>query len=467
MDLSNPKKISSERSFLIITATVAALGGFLFGYDTGIISGALVFIRQTYLLTTFMQEMIVSSVVLGALLGAFSSGNLADKFGSKNMLLYMAITFIAGSLVCALANQVTTLVLGRFIIGIAIGITSYISPLFISEIAPAKNRGALVLLNGIMITSGETIAFLIDYALVPTQSWRIMFATGIIPAILLFIGMLMLPASPRWIFLKGYASKTREILAKIRHEKDIDAELNEIIASIKREKSHWSQLFSKFMQPVLIIGLGLGIFQQFVGINTVMYYGPTIFQTAGFETKSAQILATFGMGLVNTIMSLIAVLLVDKIGRRRMLLGGLFVAGMSLTLISLMFHYHIHTKSSIWIMFTAMIIYIAGYSLSLGSLFWLVISEIYPLHIRGLAMSFVTAIQWAANFLVALTFLSILNYGGPALTFGMYSSVCLISFIFCYYFVPETRGISLEQIEQNLRQGKRPRDLGQPLGSLV
>jgi|SRR5579885_880361 sugar porter (SP) family MFS transporter len=467
MDISANQSSCSKHYFLVMTAIVAAIGGFLFGYDTGIISGALMFITHTFPASTFLQEVIVSSVVFGALLGAIVSGCLVDRYGSHRMLSGMAVTFLTGTLLSAVAVNLATLILGRFIIGIAIGITSYVSPLFISEMAPAKQRGRLVLLNGIMITSGEAIAFLVDYVLAPTQSWRLMFATGLIPALLLLIGMMMLPATPRWMALNGHTEKAREIFAMIRDSSHIEAELNDILQHAKQSSGKWPDLFSKSLRPVLIIGLGLGILQQFVGINTVMYYGPSIFQAAGFGSESAQILATFGMGLINTLMTVLAVLIVDKIGRRLMLLGGSLIAGTSLGIVGLLFALSGHDTISAWITFIFMITYIAGYSLSVGSLFWLVISEIYPLNIRGLAMSFVTAVQWGANFLVAVTFLSILAAIGPVYTFWTYGCMCILCFIFCYYLVPETRGVSLEQIEQNLRSGKRSRDLGDAINVLT
>lgn len=447
----------NNRFFLGVITLVAALGGFLFGYDTGIISGALMFIQQTYPMNTFMQELLVSSVVFGALLGALASGRLADYYGSRQMLIYMAVTFIAGTAITVLATNVTTIILGRLMIGVAIGITSYLSPLFISEMAPAQQRGKLVLINGVMITGGEAVAFLVDYALVPTESWRLMFATGLVPATLLFIGMLFLPPSPRWMILQGRYKTARKILHKIRHHDTVEDEYSEIIQHANLEKSHWRELFSASLRPALLIGAGLGILQQFVGINTVMYYGPVIFKSAGFDSAGSQILATFGMGLVNTVMSIVAVLVVDKIGRRRLLLGGMMVAMFSLAMVALSFQSQGDTA---WLTLIFLVLYIAGYSLGLGSLFWLIISEIYPLNIRGFAMSLVTAIQWAANFLVAVTFLSTLNSIGPAATFLAYGVMCLISVVFSYYLVPETTGVSLEQIENNLREGKRARDLG-------
>lgn len=455
------QKLHGDHQFFLgMTALVAALGGFLFGYDTGIISGALEFIQHSFVMDTFTQELVVSSVVLGALLGAISSGRLADYYGSRHLLIYMALAFIVGTLISTFAFSITTIIIGRLLIGVAIGITSYLSPLFISEMAPARARGKLVLLNGVMITSGEAIAFLVDYALVPTESWRLMFATGLIPAILLFIGMLTLPSTPRWMILKGKHQTAREILGKIRHRDEIDSEYHDILHHANLKKSHWRDLFSQTLRPALLIGLGLGILQQFVGINTVMYYGPTIFKSAGFNSASASILVTFSMGVVNTLMSIVAVMIVDIIGRRRMLIGGMLLSAISLCVVSLSFYYQSQSSLTAWITMAAMVLYTAGYSLSVGSLFWLIISEIYPLNIRGLAMSVVTAVQWAANFVVAISFLSIINSFGPVSTFMLYGSMCVISVIFTYFLVPETRGVSLEQIEKNLRNGTRARDLG-------
>jgi len=450
----------SAKYQLYLITVIAALGGFLFGYDTGIISGALSFLQAEFSMSTRMLELVVSSVVLGALFGALISGRTADYFGRRSMLLCAAIAFLVGTCVITFANHISTLIIGRFIVGIAIGLSSYITPLFISEISPSNKRGSLVLLNAITITGGEAIAFLIDYALTPLHTWRLMFATCILPAILFFTGLLFVPSTPRWHISKGYTEKAKKTLKKIRATQNIEPELNQIIQSLNRASGSWKALFSKNLLPILLFGIFLGILQQFVGINTVMYYGPIIFQNAGFHSASAQILATFGMGLVNTVMSIIGVFIVDKLGRRKLLMGGLTLAGLSLLLIGHLFmvsHLTLFQKDLIVVL---MIIYIAGYCISIGSLFWLIISEIYPLHIRGIAMSIATAIQWGANFIVAMSFLSILNTFGPQITFWLYGIVCFIGVICVFLWAPETKHISLEQIEFNIYNGIPLRYLG-------
>jgi sugar porter (SP) family MFS transporter len=277
--------------------------------------------------------------------------------------------------------------------------------------------------------------------------------------------MLFLPETPRWLVLKGNIDKAKNILSKIREKQMVQAEISMIEQSFSLKQANWRQLFSKKVRPVLIIGLGLGIFQQFFGINTVMYYGPTIFHAVGFAGTKAQILATFGMGIVNTLMSVIAVLIIDRVGRRKLLLIGSTIAAISLGIVGLAFAHANQSKVIQWIAVSGMVIYIAGYCVSVGSLFWLMIAEIFPLSIRGLGMSLTTAIQWGANFLVSMTFLTIITAVGPANTFWLYGSMCVLCFAFVYYLVPETKGVSLEQIEQNLDANKPSRKLGAPLAS--
>ncbi len=445
---------TKESYFLWVVASIAALGGFLFGYDTGVISGAIIFIQDTFALNTLYSEWVVSSVVLGALLGALCSGLLADRFGRRFMLLLSALFFIVGTILAMMAWQVWILMLGRLIIGLAIGISSYTTPLFISEMAPANKRGALVLLSVVMITSGEAISFLVDYGLAQTQSWRLMLGSGLIPAVLLLLGLLLLPTSPRWLVLKGQVQKAKKTLSRLRGHTDIDSEFEEIADTLNRTEFKWRDLFYQPWRKVLMIGVVLGVLQQFVGINTVMYYGPILFNQLGFESTTASIFATLIMGVVNTLMSIIALLCVDKLGRRRLLLYGFAIAGVSLLLLSCGLANVVHREEAKIGLLFLMITYIAGYSLGIGGLFWVIIAEIYPLQCRGFAMSIVTAIQWAANLIVAASFLSILSYFGVVWTFSLYASVCILGFVFCYFFLPETKARSLEWIQKAWRLSK-------------
>jgi len=406
--------------------------------------------------------MVVSSVVLGALIGAALSGRLADHFGRRRMLMAAALAFIFSTLIATFASQVAELILGRFIIGFAIGVCSYTAPLFISEMAPAEFRGSLVLINAITITGGETIAFLVDYLLTPTHAWRWMFAIGLLPAAALFLGMILLPETPRWMVSKGLVDQARATLMRIRPSLSVAPELSAIQQSFSLKSAHWLQLFSKKIRPVLWIGIILGIFQQFFGINTVMYYGPTIFQALGFKSISTQMLGTLGMGVVNMLLSAVCMLLVDKLGRRNLLLCGSAIAGISLWTVGTCIQ-HIGHPVSQWLALFCMVTYIAGYCISVGSLFWLMIAEIFPLSIRGLGMSLATAVQWGANFLVSMTFLNIIEGIGATQTFWLYSTICFLCVLYCYCWVPETKGVPLENIEKNLEAAKPSRQLGLPV----
>ena len=447
--------------YVYLITALSAISGLLFGFDTGVIAGALIFIRQDFEVSTRMQEIIVSAVVCGAFVGALFSGRLADWLGRRILLLLAAIAFVVGTLWVSLTPDVAGLVAGRFLLGLAIGVCSFTAPLFIAEIAPAHLRGSLVLFNIVAITAGQVLAHWVNYILAPQEAWRLMFAVGLLPALVLFVGVICLPETPRWLVAKGQLKKAHKILARMHPPEVIERILSGIQTNVRRPKQNWRAIFAKSMRPVLMIGLLLGIFQQGVGINTVMYYGPTIFAAAGFAQDSTQILATMVMAVINMVGTLIAVCFIDKLGRRRLLIIGSVVAAISLGGVSLAYS-GLEASVLRYVALVGLGTYMLGYSVSLGALFWLLISEIFPLRLRGQAMSFVTAVQWLANFVVALTFLTLMEYFGPANTFWLYASVALLCALFCYYFVPETKGVSLEEIEANLHAGKALRELGQP-----
>ncbi|MEM9243723.1 MAG: sugar porter family MFS transporter [Pseudomonadota bacterium] len=455
-----------NKQFLYFIATIAAIGGLLFGFDTGVISGALIFIKDQFQPGTWWLEFVVSSTVLGAGLGALVSGHIADRFGRRRIIIIAALAFIIGTALAAVANSIGMIIVGRFVLGVAIGIASYASPLFISEVSPAHKRGAMVLLNGIGITGGQVFSFLIDYLLADWHAWRLMIAIGLIPAFVLLIGMFFAPNSPRWLMLAGYSDQAKKVLKKICASEHVEEGIQQIEESIRTEKKHrFSEIFHKRFRPVLIIGLGLGIFQQLMGINTVMYYGPSIFGQIGFAGDKAQILGTFGLGVVNMLVTIFTLMTVDKWGRRKLLLSGTFIAFISLMSIAWLNKTPPNTTTEILSVFF-LISYITGYSMSIGSLFWLIIAEIFPLSIRGQAMGFVAGIQWGANFVVSSTFLSLLHAVGGSQTFLIYALMTFCACFFCYKMVPETKDVSLETIEHNLSTGTKARYLGSHPGNV-
>lgn len=442
MMIFKKKNLNAHNYFVAI---IAAMGGLLFGYDTGVIAGVLSFIRDEFHLSTIQQELTVSSVVLGALIGAIFSGWFTDRFGRRFMLIMASLGFITGTILLVSAQSFTHLVIGRLIVGIAVGISSYTVPLFISEMSPASIRGTLVLINAITITGGEALAFLVDYLLTPFHAWRWMFAIGLVPAGLLLAGMLKLQETPRWFILNGQFANATNALKKIPFSKQIESELQypQDAATLPKTKA-WATLFSKDIRPVLWIGMILGIFQQFFGINTVMYYGPTIFESIGFASTSSQMFATFVMGVVNTLFSIICFWVVDRVGRRKLLLTGSAVAAICLVTIAIVLP-HINNYPLLrMVAVLCLITYIAGYCVSVGSLFWLIIAEIFPLRVRGVGMSLAAAVQWGANLLVSMTFLSLINFFGASQVFMIYGFVCVLCFLFCYYKIPETRGLILD-----------------------
>jgi MFS transporter, SP family, galactose:H+ symporter len=441
------------RYFVTIVAAISALSGLLFGYDTGVISGAILFVQEDFHLTTFQEEILVSAVLLGAMIGAMVGGRLADRFGRRNMLVQVALLFIVGAVGTAFAPTLLWLSIGRVIVGIAIGIASFTAPLYISEISPPEVRGKLVSLNQLMITIGIVCSYLADYALASSRGWRWMFGLAAIPALVLLIGLMFVPESPRWYMSRSLRDKAHEVLTRIHRPDVAESELADIETSLRQQQGGWTELLSARLRPALIIGIGLAIFQQFTGINTVIYYAPTIFQFAGLQSHSAAILATAGVGIVNVLLTILAVRLLDSVGRRPLLLYGLVGMILSLGVLGFAFISPNLSHALAWISVVCVMLYVASFAIGLGPVFWLMISEIYPLKIRGRAMAIATVANWGSNLVVALTFLSLLRSFGRPWTFWLYALVGVIAWIFVYRLVPETKGKTLEQIEAQWRGG--------------
>jgi sugar porter (SP) family MFS transporter len=440
--------------FVYVAASFAALGGLLFGYDTGVISGALIFIKREFGLTTTAEEVVVSGVLLGATIGAIFGGKAADLFGRRRVLLVTAAIFGIGALASAVAPSPTILIVSRVVLGLAIGLASTNVPVYLSEVAPPHARGWVVSLFQLAVTVGIVVAYLTDYAFAGIEGWRWMLGLAVVPALVFGTGMFFLPETPRWLIRGGHHEVAQRVLVRIREPSDVNVEIDEIKASLAQqaESGHWTDLLRRQVRPALVVGLGLAIFQQITGINTVIYYAPRILQSAGFNSASGAILATVGVGVVNVGMTIVAMFLVDRAGRRPLLLVG--IAGMIITLGALGLSFRISNPSGqlAWISVICLMGYVASFAISLGPIFWLLIAEIYPLKIRGLAEGTAATFNWASNLIVSLTFLTLVEKLGASSTFLLYAVASVASWVFAYCFVPETKGRSLEQIEAFWRE---------------
>src|SRR6266513_1387506 len=433
--------------FVYIAASFAALGGLLFGYDTRVISGALIFIKREFGLTTLAEEIVVSGVLLGATMGAIVGGKAADIFGRRRVLLVTAAIFGIGALASAMAPSPAILIVSRTVLGLAIGLASTNVPVYLSEVAPPHARGWVVSLFQLAVTVGIVVAYLTDYAFAGVEGWRWMLGLAVAPALVFGTGMFFLPETPRWLIRGGYHEVAHRVLVRIRGHSVVNVEIEEIKASLAQqaESGHWTDLLHRQVRPALVVGLGLAIFQQITGINTVIYYAPRILQTAGFNSASGAILATVGVGIVNVGMTVIAMYLVDRAGRRPLLLIG--ITGMIVTLGVLGLSFRYPSGQLAWIAVICLMGYVASFAIGLGPIFWLLIAEIYPLKIRGVAEGTAATFNWASNLIVSLTFLTLIEKFGASSTFLLYAVASVASWLFAYYFVPETRGRSLEQIE--------------------
>lgn len=450
----------SLKGFVYVAVGVAAIGGLLFGYDTGVISGAILFIQKQYGLSSTMEEVVVSSVLVGAIIGAVIGGALTDNYGRRKMIILAGIIFTISALGTAFSPSVTWLIAGRLISGIGIGIASFISPMYIGELVPAKVRGSLVAVNMLAITTGIVVAYLVDYAFSGSKEWRYMFGLAAIPSIGLVIGMWILPDSPRWLISKSKLQEAKQVLQRVRTDADVTPEITDIQKSMEKQGEGGIRgLFQHSLKMPLIIGLGLAIFQQITGINTVIYYSPTIFKFAGISAAGPAILAGAGLAGLMWCFHVLAIFLIDRVGRRPLLLTGVAGQIIGLAILGAAFQFPQLASFKSYVAIGGLGIYVSCFAFGLGPIFWLLISEIYPLKVRGAAMSTVTVTNWVMNLLVAVTFLSLVSFIGQAFTFWLYGLIAIGAWIFFYKLVPETKGKTLEEIEAIWRKGKKPSEV--------
>jgi SP family galactose:H+ symporter-like MFS transporter len=399
----------------IRSVLTASLGGFQFGYNTAIISGAILFLRKEFSLSSTLEGLVVSMILIGALLGASIAGMCADTWGRRKTLGLTAILFLVGALWSAYAPSISALLLGRSIQGIALGTVSLAAPLYLAEIAPAEKRGRYVSANQLAITIGILASYICNYAWASSQNWRSMLGFAAFPALLQLLGLFFISESPSWE---------------------------------KKKNTSWKLLLTPRFRRPLFIGVFLSIFQQITGINAVIYFAPSIFQDAGFSSASGAILATVGIGIINVIATTFSLWLLDRVGRRPLLLWGL--GGMVASLLILSSAFFIQSEVIDTIAIASLTAYVASFALGMGPVPWLIISEIYPLEIRGRAMSLATLANWFSNFLIAFTFLDLaatLTSGGVFLLFAATGAAAIL---FTWKFIPETKGLALEEIAKKI-----------------
>lgn len=447
---------------MLLAAILAAVAGLMFGLDIGVISGALSFIQKAFRISDATLGFIVASMTLGAAAGALVAGRTSAALGRRASLIISGFAFVVGALCCAFAQTVAEMVAGRIVLGVAIGIASFVAPLYISEIADESRRGRMISLYQLMITSGILLAFLSDAVLAYYGAWRWMLGIVAIPGVVFVIGAFFLPSSPRWLVLRGRMEEAVDTLTHLRGSREHAlSEAASIRASVTEKQRGVSLLRENpnFRRSVLL-GIALQLIQQLTGINIVMYYAPRIFEVAGFG-QSGQLWGTATIGLVNVLATFIAIGFADSWGRRSMLLTGFVIMAAGMGALAWLLSLG-HTNSDLvhYLAVAVLLCFVMGFAFSAGPMIWILCAEIQPLEGRDFGIACSTFTNWAANYLVGQTFLILLDGLGAPRTFWLYAAFNAVFILFTLAFVPETRGVALEVIERNLYAGKRLRDIG-------
>ncbi|GAA4839639.1 sugar porter family MFS transporter [Actinomycetospora corticicola] len=434
-----------------------ALGGILWGFDTGVISGALLYIPDDIPLSPLLQGLVVSGLLVGAMLGAGLSGRLADSLGRRRLIFAGGVVFVIGTLGAALALNAAMLIGFRFVMGIGVGIISVVVPMYLSELAPKEIRGRLTSLMQLLVTIGIFLAYVTDFAFSDIHGWRWMIGIGVVPAVLLAVGIYTQPESPRWLVANkpGGEADARAVLTRLRgSEEAADAELAEIHASVGDESGTDDlgpkALLRPRLRPIFVVGMLLVFFQNFVGINTIIYYAPTLLTNVGFGASGA-ILANVGIGAVNMVMTIPGMFLIDRAGRRPLLLFG--ALGMCAAMILLTVTNLVGlTQGPLLLTLTlvGIIVYIASFSISWGPVQWVALPELFPLRVRAAGVSICVTFNWLFNMAVALAFPSLLDTFGAGWNFLFFAVMTFLAFVFVQRLLPETKGRSLEEIERSL-----------------
>lgn len=442
--------LKGDNRFVPRLALIAALGGFLFGYDTGVISGALLYIEPDLHPSGFEAQAFVGALLVGAVIGAALSGWSADALSRRRTKIIAGVIYVLGALGSAASQSPWELIWARFALGIAVGAASFVAPMYISELAPKKIRGGVTSFNQLMVVSGIFVSYIVNWAFGGAAgNWRWMLGLAAIPGAALAVGMYFQPFSPRWLVGQGRDDEAREVLQRARSS---DEEVEDELAEIEDEaadKGSLRDLLAPGVQAMVLIGLAMAIAQQLIGVNTVIYYAPTILKLTGLSTTSA-ITQALSVGITNVIFTIVAVLILDRVGRRPLLIVGTIGCVIALTALGVFFASSTLKQEAPGIALVCLIVYIASFAVGLGPVFWLMISEIFPLKVRSAAMSVSTVANWAVNFLVATFFLTLTGAISIEGTFWLYAGFGVAAVIFFAWRLPETKGRSLEEISEEV-----------------
>ncbi|GFZ67883.1 MFS transporter [Pseudomonas amygdali pv. eriobotryae] len=465
VDLMSDSPATGNASSRILwrIAAITTMGSLGFGYDTGVISGALPFMtlepaRGGLGLTPMSEGLVASALIFGGAFGALFAGQLSDRYGRLSVLKALALLFAIGALGTACSPDLTTMLITRFILGIAVGGASSTVPVLIAELAAPEHRGRLVCQSELMIVSGQCLAYVASAVLAHLFDspiiWRYMLAIALIPALLLYVGMYFVPVSPRWLVSKGRIDDAKATLSGIRDtQREVDREMKEIIAQHKLEKKHsgvWSKLKEPWMLKLLLMGIGLGFVIQFTGVNAFMYYTPMILKETGMGTNAA-LIATIGNGVVAVIATLIGMWIINRMGRRTMLLLGLTVVVCAQVFLGVVLNFMPHSLMQSYLALSGVLVFLLFMQMCIGPVYWLLMSELFPTHARGLMNGIAVGIFWIFNAIVALLFPILLGVMG-GMTFFLFAVINIGSIVFCTLWLPETKGLSLEQIEEMMEQ---------------
>jgi sugar porter (SP) family MFS transporter len=437
-----------RRGFIWRVSLIAGLGGILYGYDMGVIAAALIFVRKSFMLSTRMEEVVVSVVLIGAMFGALAGGSITDRIGRRATLLWGGAIFLAGSLLAPASPNVATLIVARALLGVAIGFTSVTAPVYVSELAPPRSRGMLIGLYQFALTLGIALADLVGYWLAGQHAWRLMFGIGALPAALFILLLLTLPESPRWLFVQNRITEAESVLSTYTDAAGARLLLDDIRSALQtRLERRWSALWSPAVRMSLFIAAGFTILQQVTGINAILYYGPQIFPLAGITSNKSAIFATLLVAITNVLATIIALVLVDRLGRKPLLYAG--VDGMTVSLLMLAYSFHNQAAFAAApgvVATVCLMVYITCFAFSMGPIAWILVSEVFPLQVRGRGVAVASLASGAANFLVSLTFLSLIKAAGNSPTFIIYAGFCIVTLLFVRFVIPETKGRELESI---------------------